>query len=134
MKAILLFLFHYFYKKKKNSGAAACFTAFTFQCLAVKTFLIFSEYMSKLMMMTLQSLLLILLFVGDLSSTCILISTVAQPVAVFWDKVCLAHMTTCRSGFRVWVKIWLCVSVLWRALNSFRVLTLKGYLFLLIRA
>lgn len=84
--------------------------------------------------MTVGSSSLILTFVGDLSSTCILISTVAQPVAVFWDKVCLAHMTTCRSGFRAWVKIWLRVSVRWRALNSFRVLTLKGYLFLLIRA
>lgn len=84
--------------------------------------------------MTVKSSSLILTFVGDLPSTCILISTVAQPVAVFWDKVCLAHMTTCRSGFRVWVKLWLRVSVRWRALNSFRVLTLKGYLFLLIRA
>lgn len=38
-----------------------------------------------------------------------LVSTVArqQPAAVFWDKVYWDHVTTCRSGLRAWLRIWL---------------------------
>lgn len=40
-------------------------------------------------------------------------------------------MTTCRSGFRAWVRIWLCVSTIWKTFGSVLGIDLKVHLFCL---